>query len=207
MEYQSRAYAPPPAAQGGPPVTFTKGVENVGNYPRPGQPALTDSTPFSSGPVVCSPTTPTGTVTPATASPAVAEPLENLPHPRIVYQPGTVSDPPELSVGDIHNPKASPSPTVSPSSNANIGALGSGFPTVDQGIQDIDGVGHHASGIRPSLAPYHEDLPATELPTSAINQDEIPWQAEEPGRIPPKYTNPFFSSPDGYLNVTVLQYN
>ncbi len=199
MEYQSRSYAPPPAAAGGPAVTFTKGVENLGNHPRPGQPALADSTPFTGGPAVWIPGTPTGVVTPETAPTVQKDPLQNLPHPRIVYVPGSVNDPPDFSVIDLHDPRTSPAMNISPPSTEDIGdlgrahaPLGSDFPTIDQGIEQIGNIGEGSSGIRPMLAPYHDDIPGTEPPATIGLHPQpdgsVPWQADEPGDIPPKFT-------------------
>lgn len=113
------------------------------------------------------------------------------PYPRIDYAPGTVSDPPRLSVGDIHSPLASSAPTVSPGSTSDIGALGAGFTPPDDGDHNIGDIGHGASGIIPKLTlPAYDDLPpTTELPaTSAVGDDEVPWQDEGPSQTPAAQT-------------------
>jgi hypothetical protein len=56
---------------------------------------------------------------------------------------------------------AGPYPTR-PASTADVGDL---FPSAAQGIEDIDNIGHGASGsIIPKLVPSHDDLPPLKAP-------------------------------------------
>jgi hypothetical protein len=113
------------------------------------------------------------------------------PYPRIDYAPGTVSDPPPLSVGDVHDFHASPATTIDPGSTADIGDLG----PVDQGIEPI--IPEGPSGVLPKLLllsdddlPPHTDLDAT----VAIGDEQVPWQAVS-GDIPKMQTTPFMQVP------------
>ncbi len=75
------------------------------------------------------------------------------PKPRIHYQPGTVDETPDLSIGNVHTFNDDP---TRPPSTAPIGGLG---PSASQGIQPIDGIGDQASGIRVDLTTPSDDIP------------------------------------------------
>jgi hypothetical protein len=97
------------------------------------------------------------------------------PHPRIDYAPGSVSDPPSLSLGDLYDPRDTSRPGLDPDSTCDIGALGLGGP-VDQGIEPIIPEGASGSVI-PRLVPAHDDLPTPiELPATSAIAGEVPWQ-------------------------------
>jgi hypothetical protein len=120
---------------------------------------------------------------PRTDVPRVREPFAAAP-----YQPTDspiddyVSFSGPVSIGDVHDINDDP---TRPASTADLGDL---FPTIDQGIESIDGIGEGPSGIIPSLAPPHDDyLPvAIELPpTSAINEKVPPWHNPPKPRTTP----------------------
>jgi hypothetical protein len=104
--------------------------------------------------------------------------------PKIEYAPGTVSDPPQLDIGGIHDFHASPAPTIDPGSTADIGSLG----TPDDGDHSIGDIGHGPSGVIPSLTdPAYDDAPpTTSLPATSAIAGTPPWL-----NPPPIYTSPF----------------
>jgi hypothetical protein len=57
-----------------------------------------------------------------------------------------------VSVLDVHDPRATPAPTVDPAASADIGGLGKGDYPFDDGIESIDNIGEGTSGTRPDLA-------------------------------------------------------
>ena len=118
--------------------------------------------PERSHPMTSTPFTPHNT--PYTLqSPAVG----GYPRVRPTVDPVTAGG--AVDLGDIgYDPTASPAPGVDPSSDAPIGDLGA---TIDH-----IAIGEGPSGVRPDLtvAP-DDDLPAPM---------RIPWQEQQPGRIP-----------------------
>jgi hypothetical protein len=145
--------------------------------------------------------TPQAGISPVAAGSTPYEQIDHTvgPKPRIVYQLGAVDGTPAVSIGDIHNPLSSPAMTIDPASTSDIGALGS-----QSG--DVDGIGHQVDGTRvdlttppddiplpiklPGLADTPPEPPTTSLPATSAVAGEVPWQAEEPGRIPKKYATP-----------------
>jgi hypothetical protein len=74
---------------------------------------------------------------------------------------------------------------------------------VNQGIDVIDAIGEAPSGVRVSFdidpvtgAPGDgtpDDPPSYTVPAgqSAVGMHEVPWQAEQPGDLPPNHSNPY----------------
>ncbi len=122
------------------------------------------------------------------------------PKPHIEYQPGTVSDPPQLDLGDLHSPLASPAVNIDAPSTADVGGLAGPV----QGIQSVDGIGEGPSGIRVDLSTPDIPLPirlpgladapppptSTLGPTSAVNEQVPPWHDQGPSHTPAPQTSP-----------------
>lgn len=163
-----------PNPHGGPPITFTGSRGPSTNVP--------------ANPVVHSPQAGPG------PDPAPAESIEHTPlgmKPRIQYQPGTISDPPQVSIGDIHHDFGeNPAPTVDTPSDAPIGALG-------DGDADIGAIGHQASGTRVDLFTPPNDLPTpiSGFPATSPVAGEVPW--ENPAKPYTTPTTQVFSPGDG----------